>query len=331
MQFSRRLAMQLALGSTIPGWMAASTALANQQPLRYPSKPLRIIVPYPAGGGADIIGRAIAAGLNQSFGVAAIVENKPGASGTLGNDLVAKSAPDGHTLLLGITAMIQAPALYPKLPYDVMKDLAPLSQLALSADLFIVPGNSPARTLSEFIALAKAQPSHFQCGNYGSGTSSHLHGELLKLKTGLDLTSVPYKGAAPLLNDLLGAQLSSAFLDVSSANAHLGSKRLRVLAITGQQRHPALPQVPTFTESGYPGFEANGWFGTFVPSATPQPIVDKLSTEIRRIVASPELSTRMRSMGLLPLGGTPQELKAAMERDLPHWARIVEQAHIRLD
>jgi len=332
MKLSRRTTMNLALGSTLAGLIGVPAAAQERSAATgFPGKPIRMVIPYPAGGGTDIIGRAIATQLNQAWGVPVLVENKPGASGTLGNDLVAKSAPDGHTVLIGITAMIQAPALYARLPYDVMKDLAPVSQLAMSSDLFVVPRDVPAKTLKEFVALAKAQPGRLQCGNYGNGTSSHMHGELFNLKAGLDLVNVPYKGAAPLINDVLGGQVSSAFVDASSANAHIKSDRIRILAITGTQRHPALPDVPTFAESGYAGFESNGWFGAFVAAKTPKPIVDKLSAEIQRIVKTPELSGRLAAMGLRPVGGPPEELAAVMARDLPRWARIVKDAHITLD
>lgn len=309
----------------------SAAGAAQAQATAYPSKPIRMVIPYPAGGGTDIIGRAVGTQLSQALGVPVVIENKPGASGTTGNDLVAKSAPDGYTVLIGITAMIQAPALYPKLPYDVLKDFEPVSQLALSFDLFMVPRDSPARTLQEFVDLAKAQPGKLQYGNYGNGTSSHMHGELFKLKAGIDLTAVPYKGAAPELNDLLGGQISSAFVDTSSANAHIKSDKLRILAITGQQRDPRLPDVPTFGELGYAGFEANGWFAAFVAAGTPKPIVDRLSTEIRRIVKSPDVTTRLAALGLRPVGSTPEELAAVMARDLPRWARIVKDGRITMD
>ena len=331
----RRNTLRLALGATLAAAIgAASVAVCAQTAApvsAYPSKPLRVVVPYPAGGGADFIGRAIGTQLGQAWGVPVVVENKPGASGITGNDMVAKSARDGYTVLIGITAMIQTPALYAKLPYDVMKDFAPVSQLALSADLFVVPRESPAKSLPEFVAQAKSNPGKYNYGNYGNGTSSHMHGEQLKMKAGVDLVAVPYKGAAPLVNDVLGGQLASAFIDVSSANPYLKSDRFRNLAITGTQRHPAVPDVPTFAELGYSGFEANGWFGAFVAAGTPKPIVDKLSAEIRRIVRSPELSGRLTAMGLRPVGGTPEELAGVMARDMPMWTRIVKDARISLD
>ncbi|HRO59201.1 MAG TPA: tripartite tricarboxylate transporter substrate binding protein [Burkholderiaceae bacterium] len=335
MNTSRRRIIQLALGIAIAATGSALTAVgagaahAQEAAADYPSRTIRMVVPYPPGGGADLIGRTIAAGLHQAWNVPVIVENKPGASGTIGNDAVAKADPDGYTILLGITAMIQAPALYPRLPYEV-KDLAPVSQIAMSSDLFVVPSRASAKTLSEFIELVKANPGQFQVGNYGNGTSSHIHGELLKLKTGIDLVSVAYRGAAPLVNDMLGQQLTSAFIDATSANAHLGSDKIRILAITGLKRHPALPDVPTFAESGIDGYEANGWFGTFVPAGTPKPIIDKLSGEIQRIVKSPEMTECLESMGLRPVGSTPEELAAVIEADTPRWGSVVRDAGIKL-
>lgn len=331
----RRHTVRLALGATLAAVMGAAPVVAYAQTAAsvsaYPGKPIRVVVPYPAGGGADFIGRAIGIQLSQAWGVPVVVENKPGASGITGNDIVAKSAPDGYTVLIGITAMIQTPALYAKLPYDVVKDFAPVSQLALSTDLFVVPRDAPAKSLPEFLALAKNNPGKYNYGNYGNGTSSHLHGEQLKIKAGVDLAAIPYKGAAPLINDVLGGQLTSAFIDVSSANPHLKSDRFRILAITGTQRHPAVPDVPTFAELGYSGFESNGWFGAFVAAGTPKPIVDKLSAEIRRIVRSPELNSRLTAMGLRPVGSTPDELAGVIARDMPMWTRIVKDARISID
>ena len=245
MTFSRRKLLQTAVGaSLIPGIASAQTSPA------YPSKAIRMIVPYAAGGGTDIMARIIATQLSNTWGVSVVVENKPGASGIPGNDIVAKAAPDGYTILVGITAMLQTVALYPKLPYDVMKDFAPVSQLALSADFLMVPRSSPANTLQDFIAMAKANPGKYNYGTYGNGTSSHMHGELLKMAAGIEVTAVPYKGAAPEINDLLGGQLTAAFVDVTSATPHLKSDKIKILAITGNQRHPAVPDVKTMGELG---------------------------------------------------------------------------------
>jgi tripartite-type tricarboxylate transporter receptor subunit TctC len=249
----------------------------------------------------------------------------------LGNDLVAKAPPDGYSVLLGITAMIQSPSLYKRIPYDVGRDFAPVSMVARSSDLFMVPNRIAAGTLAEFVALARSRAGKLSYGSYGNGTSSHLHGELLKLRAGLDLAHIPYKGAAPLISDVLGGQVDSAFDDVTSANSHLNSGKFRILAITGTQRHPSIPSVPTFAEAGFSGFEPNGWFSLFLPANTPRDVVSKLSSEVGRIVRHPEISQKLTAMGLQPVGSTPEELAAVMATDMPKWAGIVRDAHIQLD
>lgn len=326
--FSRRALKRLAVTAlSLPMLLSANTSYAENN---YPSKPIHLIIPYPAGGGTDIIGRALGEHLSKEYKVPVIVENKPGASGIIGNDIVAKAKPDGYTLLVGITALIQTPALYDTIPYKV-DDLAPVSLLALSSDFFMVHKDVPANTLDEFIDLAKKNPDRYNYGNYGNGTSSHMHGELLKLNTGVDLVAVPFQGAAPLVNAILGGQLTSAFVDASSANAHINSERIKILAITGQQRHPAKPDIQTMGELGQSGFEANGWFAVFAPAKTPTPIINKLSTSIQKFVATDEFKTRLISMGLQPKGSTPEELAAVIERDTPGWASIVERANITLN
>jgi tripartite-type tricarboxylate transporter receptor subunit TctC len=325
MSISRRAALLL------PATVGVGWALPGSAQSAYPVKPIRLIVPYAAGGGTDILARILATQLGQAWGVSVVVENRPGASGIPGNDAVAKAAPDGYTVLIGITVLAQFRALYPKLPYDAMRDFAPVSQLATSSDLFIVPRSSPAKTLPEFLAYAKAHPGELNYGTYGNGTSSHMHGEMLKMAAGIDLVAVPYKGAAPEINDLLGGQLSSAFVDVTSAAPHLRSDKMRILAITGTQRHPQLPDVPTFGELGVKGFEPNGWFAVFLPAQTPRAIVDKLSAEVQRIVQTPELNGRLKAMGLQPVGGTPEQLQAVLANDTPYWDKIVRESHITVD
>ncbi|MCY1209645.1 hypothetical protein D9M72_213040 [compost metagenome] len=327
MQQSRR--NWLAQAGTLAGAAilgGAGSAFA-QQP--YPGKPIRMIVPYPAGGGTDTVGRLIGQRLAESLGQPVVVENKPGASGMLGNDTVAKAPADGYTILLAITALIQSPALYKRTPYDVARDFTPVSLIAKSSDLFVVPNRVPASNMREFLALAKAGKLSY--GSYGNGTSSHLHGELLKQQAGIDLAHIPYKGAAPLMSDLLGGQVDSAFVDVTSANPYLGSNKFKILGITGTQRYKALPNVPTFTELGLPGFEPNGWYGLFLPANAPKDVTAKLAAETARIVRLPEVTQKLAGMGLQPVGSTPQELAAVVTGDTPKWARIVRDANIQLD
>lgn len=297
----------------------------------FPSRPLRIVVPYPAGGGTDTIGRLLATRLAERLNATVIVENKPGAGGMLGNDFAVKAAPDGHTILLGITVLVQQPAMVTRLPYDLMRDLVPLAIAARSADLLIVHKDVPARSLAEFLALAKADPKTYALGTYGNGTSSHIHAAMLNHQAGLDLALAHFKGAAPLVNDLMGGQVRAGFVDSTTAQPHLQGERMRVLAVTGARRSPLAPQAPTFTELGYKSFEPYGWFGLFTQASTPPAIAKRLSDELLAILAQPEVRARLGELGLAP-GGEPQaEAAAELRRDLETWGQVIREADIRLD
>jgi len=276
---------------------------------------------------ARLIGEKLQAGWGQPV----LIDNRPGAGGVIGNDAVAKAAPDGHTVLIGITALIQAPALGTKLPYDPFKDFAPVAQIASSADLFVVNPSLPAASLKEFVDHARAHPRTLSFGSYGNGTSSHVHGEMLNLQAGLDLAHVSYKGAAPLANDMLGGQIPSAFIDFGSARAHLASGKFRILAITGAKRSKSLPNVPTFTELGYKAYEPYGWFGVFVPAATPKEIVARLSAEVVRIVKLPEVSARIEELGLRVDGLGSAEFGEVLKVDGPLWAKVIKDAQIKVE
>jgi tripartite-type tricarboxylate transporter receptor subunit TctC len=295
----------------------------------YPRQPIRLVVPYPAGGATDTLGRMVATRLQEAWGQNVVVENRPGASGTIGNDLVAKSAPDGHTVLLAITAIVQVPALMPNLPYDVMKDLQPLAQVASTNSLLAVPASAGVSTLKEFVEQARANPRKFNYGSYGVGTSSHIQGSLLNMQAGLDLAHVPYKGAAPLLTDLRGSQLHSAFIDMATARPHLDS--IKPLAVTGPRRNPLLPNVPTFAELGYHSFEPLGWFALFMPAGVPAPIARKFADEANRILRLPDVVQRIEALGMTP-GGMPTADFAKMVRDdAAVYDRIIREANIRLE
>ena len=304
-------------------------ALANAQ--AYPSKAVRIVVPYPAGGGTDTIARILSGKLNEIWGQPMVVENRAGAAGIIGNDAVAKSPPDGYTILIGITTLVQAPHLGQKLPYDVFKDFVPLSALALSADLLVVPASSPVNSVKEFVEYARARQGKVTCGSYGQGTSSHVHCEMFSSQAKLGLVHVPFKGGAPLVTDLLGGQLDSGFVDLTSARAHIKSGKFKILAITGDRRFKALPNVPTLTELGYKDFEPYGWFGALAPAGTPADIVAKLGTEIARIIHLPEVQARLEDMGLQAVGSTPAEFAATIKRDYPVWGKVIREANIKLD
>ena len=326
MAFTRRKTLALPL-ITLAVACAMGGAYAQGD---YPSKPIRFIVPYPAGGGTDTIARLIGTQLSQRWGQPVVVENKPGASGILGNDIVAKAPGDGYTVLMGITAVVQIPALYKKVPYK-LSDLAPVSQIAKSADLLMVPRSTGVTTLAQFVEKARAAPGTLNYGTYGNATTSHLNGERFKQQAGIDLTHIPYQGSGPEMAALLGGQLTLAFVDATAAYPHIKSDKLNILAVTGSQRFPSLPNVPTMTEAGYPGMEANGWFGAFLPASTPKAVVDKLGAEVAAIVQSPELNKRLTDMGLIPVGSLPGDFKAQVEKDAAHWKSVAESARISMD
>ena len=306
--------------------LLCAPVLAQNAP--YPSQPIKLIVPYPAGGATDTLARTMAQKLQEAWNQTVIVENKPGASGTIGNNFVAKAAPDGYTVLVAITALIQQPPMMDKLPYDPMKELAPVSMIARSPSMLAVPLDSPAKNLKDFIALVKASPGTYNFGSYGAGTSSHIQGSLLNLQAGIDLVHVPFQGAAPLVTNLVGGQLFSAFIDSASARPHL--PKMRILAVTGTQRIPGLPDAPTFQELGYKSFEPYGWFGMLVPAATPSPVVQKLSDEVNRILKMPDVIAKIEALGLSTAGNKPAEFSKIMQDDYAIYARIVKDANIRL-
>jgi tripartite-type tricarboxylate transporter receptor subunit TctC len=307
----------------------AAGGAAAQDASAYPSQPLRIIVPYPPGGATDTLARIVATKLQESWRQTVIVDNKPGASGTIGNDMAAKAPRDGYTILLGITAIVQVPSLMPKLPYDVTKDLQPLVQVASTNSVFVVPASAPAGTLKEFIAQAKATPGKVNYGSYGVGTSSHIQGSLLNLQAGVDLTHVPYKGAAPLLQDLRGGVLSSAFIDMATVRPHL--EHVKPLAVTGTQRNKTLPNVPTFAELGFHSFEPVGWFGFFMPSGVAPPIAAKFTAEVGRILHLPDVVARIESLGMTPGELKGEEFARVVKSDAAVYARIIKDANIRLE
>ena len=295
----------------------------------YPSRRITFVVPYPAGGATDVLARLLANKLQESWKQAVVVENKSGGGGVVGNDYVAKAQPDGYTVLIAITQIIQAPSLASKLPYDVFKDLAPVTQVALSPIILTVPDAQPMKSLKDLIDLAKASPGKYPYGTFGNATTSHLYGELLKKTAGIDMTHVPYRGSAPLLNDLLGNQVTAAFVDLTTAGPQLSAGKVRALAVGGEQRKAQLPDVPTLAELGYPGFEAEGWVGVFLPAATPKDIVTKLSAELARIISSAEGIAGLQALNLVPVGGTAETFEATLRRDYARWATVAKTVGVK--
>ncbi|WP_088278910.1 tripartite tricarboxylate transporter substrate binding protein [Ideonella sp. A 288] len=321
--FNRRAAIAAAA-------LALAGALVPAQAQTFPTRPVRIVVPYAPGGATDILGRMVAAKLQEAWGQNVTVENKPGASGVVGNDLVAKAPPDGYTVLLGITAIVQGATLM-KLPYDPYKDFIPVSQLSTSTSLLVVPAKAPYNTVAEYVALLKQQPGKHGYGSYGAGTSAHIQGELFKSHTGTDLAHVPYKGAAPMMTDLLGGQLSMAFVDAGTGRAHVKSGAVKALAVTGTERLKMAPDAPTFAELGYANFEPKGWFGFFLPAGTPAPIVAKLAADLQKAIRLPDVTARIEDLGQTPVGGTPEAFAAVIKTDGPVYAKLIKDLNIKLD
>lgn len=315
--------------------MLAVAAIAPAQAAEsidaYPSKSLRLIVPYPAGGGTDMMARLVANHMSQHWKQTVVVENIAGAAGQLGLGTAARAAPDGYTFALGISSFLQAPYLYSNLPYDVHKDFAPVSVLAFSTNLWLVPAGSPIQSFQQLVEMARREPGKLSYGSYGAGTSAHLHMERVKRTLGLDLTHVPYKGAAPLMNDTLGGHVTVGVVDVTTATPHVTSGKVRVLAVDGARRVPSAKDAPLLSEIGVDGVGSNGWFAFLAPAGTPQPIVEKLSAEINRIIRTSEMQEAFRGLSLMPGGTTPQEMTARMQQEGPLWGKMIQDIGLKLD
>jgi len=320
---------------TRPGVAAFIAALAAM-PLvayaqSYPTKPVRLIVPFSAGGPADVLGRVIGEKLQRSLGQSVVVINKDGAGTILGVDMAAKSSPDGYTLLLGNVAMVINSSTGKHVPYDLQKDLAPVS-LAFTQPLILVINPSlPVNSLKELITYAKADPRKLKYGSSGVGTSIHLTSELFRTAVGIDLTHVPYKGAAPALTELLGGQIDLMFPGISPVVSQVKSGRLKAMALTSRVRSAALPDVPTMAELGVTNFESVGWYGVLVPAATPTSIVTRLNHELVAVLSAPDVKERLSSQGGDPVASTPQAFAAFIAAELKKWSAVIRSANIQFE
>jgi tripartite-type tricarboxylate transporter receptor subunit TctC len=298
----------------------------------YPNRPIRMIVPFPPGGTADILGRAIGQKLAENVGQQVIVENRAGANGNIGAQIVAKSPPDGYTLLMSPqSTLTNNPSLYSGLPFDTLKDFAPITLVAETPHFIVVHPSVPAKTVSDLIALAKAKPGYLTFASAGSGSSLHLSGELFKSMSGIDIVHIPYKGAAPAVTDLLGGQVSMMFDTGPSALPHVRSGKTRALAVTTAKRSRLMPDLPTVVESGLPGYDVTTWFGLVAPSGTPREIVTKLNTEVVRILQTPEVKERLETQAADPVGNTPEEFAAIIKADIAKWGEVIKLAGVRIE
>jgi tripartite-type tricarboxylate transporter receptor subunit TctC len=310
--------------------VASSVGAARAQP--YPSKPIRFVVPYPAGGPLDTVARLLGQKVSESTRQPVIVDNKPGAGGNIGADAVAKAAPDGYTILMGAVATHAInPYLYASMPYDAARDFIPVTQIASTPNVLVVNPSVPASTVPEFIAYAKANPGKLNFGSGSTGSAGHLAGELFKTMAGVDMTHVPYKGAAPAMNDLIGGQIQLMFDNLASSLAQVRAGRIKALAVTTAKRSALAPQLPTIAESGLPGFDINTWFGLFVPAGTPRGVVERLHAEFTRALAAPDIREKMLNLGAEPVGSTPEQFAAYVRAEAAKYARVVKASGARAD
>lgn len=294
----------------------------------YPSRVVRIVVAYPPGGSIDVVARLVNQRLTSALGQQFIAENRAGAAGNIGTDYVAKAASDGYTLLMGSAASISsAPAVYAKLPYDPVRDLAPIIQIANQPNVLTAHPSVPARTLKEFIAIAKANPGKFNYGSSGIGASQHMTAELFAMLTGVKIEHIPYKGGTPAMTDLISGQIDFMFTPAPNAIAFVKSGKIRGIAVTSLKRSSALPELPTMDESGLKGFELLGWIGLLGPAGTPREIVDRLNAEINKLLAG-DIRLRLTELGLDAVAGTPEHFSAFIRQDIAKYVKIVKVAGI---
>jgi tripartite-type tricarboxylate transporter receptor subunit TctC len=299
---------------------------------QYPSKPLKMILPFPAGGPTDIVARSMSQGLAEALGHNVVIDNRPGGGGIIGATLAAKSAGDGYTLFLGgITTFGVAPSVHKNLPFDPVKDFLPVTQATRQPIMLMIHPSLPVKSVREFIALAKSRPGEINYASSGPGGSGHMAGELFKLIAGVNVVHIPYKGAPPALNELIAGQVQVMFGTMLAAVPHVRSGRVRAIAVTGAQRTKALPDVLTFAQAGLAAYDASSWNGVFVPAGTPRAVVDRLNTELVHILKTPNVLERLEQDGAEPAPSTPEEFGLFIKSEIGKWAKVVQAANIRID
>ena len=299
---------------------------------QYPVKPMRMIIPYPPGGGTDILGRPIAKLLGDKLGQQVLIDNRGGASGMVGAEIAARSAADGYTILMSTSGEVALNvALYPKMSYDPVRDFLPVTQIGVSPLVLVAHPSLPVKNVHDYVALAKKQPGSISYSSIGSGSAQHMAGEWLRLLAGIDIIHVPYKGGGPQMTDLLGGHSPSGFLALPAAAPSIKNGRVRAVGMTSAKRSSAFPDVPTFAESGMPGFDVSQWWAILVPRGTPNDIVAKLHTEISAIVKNAEMKGRIADLGVDPVGGTPEQLGELMRTEIAKFRKIVADAKITLN
>jgi tripartite-type tricarboxylate transporter receptor subunit TctC len=309
--------------------LAGATSLAGAQ--NYPARSIRFVVPFAPGGGNDILGRIVAQKLHESLGVPVVVDNRGGAGGTIGTDIVSKAPPDGYTMLINNVSLAVNVTLYSKLPYDTLKDLEPVSLAGRQPNILVVHPSLPVRSVKELLALAKAKPGQLAFASGGIGSSSHLSAELLKYMTKIDLVHVPYKGMGPALIDLVSGQTQLAMATMASALPHIRNKRMRPLAVSTGKRVAVVPDVPTMMEAGVKDFEYSTWYGVLVPAGTPQAVIARLNAELVKALAMPDVKERFGAQGVEPGSTTAQEFKAFLNAEVKRWAPVIKASGMKVN
>ena len=322
---SKFLPLFIGLGLT---FFSLNCALAQE----WPSKPIRWIVPFPPGGAMDVIARALADRSSKTLGQAIVVENKPGAGGNIGSELVARSDADGYTMLITSIGMATNKYLYPKLPYDPVKDFAPVSLVAIVPNVLVTNSTQPnVKTVADVITNAKAQPGKLTYASAGNGTSIHLAGEVFTSMAKIDMQHIPYKGSGPAVTDLLGGQVNYMFDSITSAKPHITSGKLRAIGLTTSKRSKSLPGIPTISESGLPGYDVTPWFAVFVPTNTPKPIIKKLNAALISSMATSEIGEKFEAIGAEPIGSSPEELSIYLNKEIDRWGKVITNNNIKSD
>lgn len=309
----------------LSGILAGAGAAAQS----YPAKPVRLVVPFPAGGATDILARTISQRAAEKLGQQIVIDNRPGAGGTIGSDHVAKAAPDGYTLLIATASTHSiGPIINSRIPYNVERDFAPVAYVARTSSVLVVPNSLPVRNLAEFVALLKANPGKYNYGSSGNGTNSHLSGELFKAQAGVFMTHIPYRGTGLVFTDMVSGQVHMLIDNYVTAQPNIRDGKLRVLGVTSTQRLPFMPEVPTLNEQGLKGFDVSNWFGIYAPRGTPPEAIARVSAAFNQALLEPELQKRLATLGATPTGSTPDEMARVVASDTAKWARLIRDRKI---
>jgi len=324
--------MNVAVRVTVTGMLAVASSLAYAQSAVYPNKPVRWVVPFPPGGSADIMGRMIGQDLAKALGQQVVIENRAGASAIVGSEYVAKSPADGYTLLqANVSQMTIHPSLYPRLPYDPLKDFAPVTVLGIVTSVMVTTPSLPVASVRDLVALAKKRPGQLNFTSSGAGSSTHLTGELLKQRAGIAMTHINYKGSGPALTDVMAGFVEIMFENLPSALPFINANKLKVLAVTGKDHSPVLKSVPTLAESGFPGFDMVSWQALVAPAGTPRAVVDRLNAEVAKVLKTPEMKEKMTGLGTDVVANSPEQFAQYLREETAKWSKIVKDAGIKLE